>query len=122
MNRKCSTLLSIGISAGLVAFGVWFLYNRHAGFGSGYNHWIMPHHMTAFTNGMGIITVLFWILISAAAVLVISGIVSGRNDSSNRDEDAMAILKRRYAEGKIDKAHYEEMKRDLQPHNYQGSH
>lgn len=118
MNRKCSTLLSLGISAGLIAFGIWFLYNRHASFGFGYrNHWIMPHHMTAFGNGMGFITILFWILIVSAAVLVISGLLSGRSDSSNPDEDAMAILKRRYAKGEIDKASYEVMKRDLQPHH-----
>ncbi len=40
-------------------------------------------------------------------------IVSLINAAGRREEDSLAILKRRYAEGKITKKQYEQMRRDL---------
>jgi len=117
MNRKTSTLLSLGISIALIAGTLWFLFNHQNSFGFGYRGWIMPHHMTIGGGGMGIIMILFWVAVIAAIVLVVSGIVSDRRSAGGPDyrkpPDALEILKRRYARGEIDGAQYESMKREL---------
>ena len=118
MNRKTSTLMSLGLSVALIAGTMWFLYNHHNNFGYGNGRWIMPHHMTTGGGGMGIIMILFWVALIAAIALVVSGVISGKNFSNSpgnrRHPDAMEILKHRYAKGEIDKTQYESMKRDLQ--------
>jgi len=119
MNRKASTLLSLGISIALIAGTIWFLFNYHNSFGYGNSQWIMPHHMTTLGGGgMGIVMILFWVAVIAAVVMVVSGIASGRRTSSGPDNpkssDALEILKGRYARGEIDKVQYQSMKRELQ--------
>ena len=118
MNRKTSTLISLGISVALIAATIWFLYNHHNSFGYGNGRWVMPHHMMTGGGGMGIIMVLFWVALIAAIVLVVSGVLSGRHSSDSPDNrrhpDPMEILKHRYAKGEIDKAQYQSMKRELQ--------
>jgi putative membrane protein len=114
MNRNSSALVSIGIAAAMIAAGIWYLYSHHVGmlYGTG-RGWIGPGMMAG--NGMGIVMILFWIVLLAALVLVVSGAASGirsrRNETS--DADALEILKRRYARGEIDKAEYEAKRRDL---------
>ena len=73
MNRKASTLLSLGISIALIAGTIWFLFNHQNSFGYGNSTWIMPHHMTIGGGGMGIIMILFWVAVIAAIVMVVSG-------------------------------------------------
>lgn len=118
MNRKASTLLSLGISIALIAGTIWFLFNHQNSFGYGNGRWIMPHHMTIGGGGMGIIMILFWVAVIAAIAMVVSGILSGRpsTDSPNNRKapDALEILKTRYARGEIDKTQYQSMKRELQ--------
>ncbi|MGA6924660.1 MAG: SHOCT domain-containing protein [Desulfosarcina sp.] len=118
MNRKTSTLMSLGISIALIAATIWFLYNHHSTFGYGNGRWMMPHHMTTGGGGMGIIMIIFWVALIAAIALVVSGVISGKNSSAspgNRQHtDTMEILKHRYAKGEIDKTQYESMKRELQ--------
>jgi putative membrane protein len=123
MNRKISTLLSVGISIALIAGAIWFLFYHQNSFGYGNGQWIMPHHMTIGGGGMGIIMILFWVAVIAVTAIVISGILSGRSDRpswvrpSNRNQsDALEILKARYAKGEIDKAQYQSMKQELQQH------
>ena len=123
MNRKISTLLSVGISIALIAGAIWFLFYHQNSFGYGNGGWIMPHHMTIGSGGMGIIMILFWVAVIAAIAIVISGIFSGRSDRpfwvrpNNRNQpDALEILNARYAKGEIDKAQYQSMKQELQQH------
>ena len=120
MNRKTSTLMSLGISAALIVGAIWFLYDQHRWFGGG-RGWYMPHQSMMFGYGggyMGIVMILFWVVILAAVVLVISGVFSGRSSSSRGQipppPDAMDVLKRRYASGEIDRDQYETMKRDIE--------
>lgn len=117
MNRKTSTLLSLGISLALIAVGIWFLGHHQNSFGYADNRWFMPSHMVMGDGGMGIVMVLFWMAILSAIGLVISGIVSNHQSSDNNDDnpwsDPEQILKKRYARGEIDKSKFEEMKRDL---------
>lgn len=117
MNRKASTLLSLGISMALIAGAIWFLFNHQNSFGYGYGSWFMPHHMTIGGGGMGIIMILFWVAVIAAIVLVVSGIATDRRSTGSRDNwkssDALEILKNRYARGEIDSEQYQAMKRDL---------
>ena len=123
MNRKVSTLLSVGISIALIVGAIWFLFYHQNSFSYGNGHWIMPHHMTIGGGGMGLIMILFWVAVIAAIAIVISGIFSGRSDRPFRDRpshpnqpDALEILKARYAKGEIDKAQYQSMKQELQQH------
>jgi len=118
MNRKASTLLSLGISVALIAGTLWFLFNHQTNFGYGYDRWIMPHHMTLGGGGMGIIMILFWVALIAAIIMVVSGLLSGRQVSGGPHRrtvpDALEILKSRYAKGEIDRVQYQSMKRELQ--------
>ena len=116
MNRKASTLLSLGISIALIAGTIWFLFNHHNSLGLGSGRWVMPHHMTG--GGMGIVMILFWVAIIAAIAMVVSGIASGRRNPGGpgnaKSSDPLEILKGRYARGEIDKTQYQSMKRELQ--------
>ncbi len=117
MNRKGSTLLSLGISVALIAAAIWFLYNHQFNFGYGNTGWVMPHHMISGGNGMGIIMIFFWVAVLAAIILLVSGAFSNRSeagaDRSEQHFDAMEILKQRYARGEINKDQFERMRHDL---------
>ena len=115
MNHKTTTLISIGVSAALVALGVWFLYRHHMGFWPENERWLLVHH-GAMGGGMGIIMILFWVLIIGAFALLVSGAVNGIRGASQRDgerSDPIEILKQRYARGEIDQTEYEEKRRIL---------
>ena len=115
MNRTTSTLLSIGVSAVLMAVGVWFLYNHSFGVWPGHGRWAMGHH-GMMGGGMGIVMIIFWIIIIAAIALLLSGAVNGVRGTRQNREDAsnpLEILKQRYARGEIDKIEFEEKQRDL---------
>ncbi len=67
--------------------------------------------MMGFGMGFGvIIMVLFW---GAIIWLVISLINAGTKKSEEMPESALAILKKRYANGEITKEQYIEMEREL---------
>jgi putative membrane protein len=104
-------LLSIGISAALVAGAIWFLFNHH------YDMWVagswqMPHGMMIGAGGLGFLMMLFWGVIIVALVMLVSALFSGRR-TSFPSESALEILQKRYARGEIDKAHYDAMRHDL---------
>ena len=65
--------------------------------------------------GMGIGMLLFWGLIIAAIVVLIRGFgASSRSDAARLPQKtALDILRERYARGEIDKAEFEEKRRDL---------
>ena len=115
MNRKTSTLLSLGVSAALIAVGVWFLYNHSVGIWPGHGRWAMGHH-GMMGGGMGIVMIIFWIVLIAAFALLISGAINGiRYVKQNQDNKptSLEILKQRYARGEIDKVEYESKRQDL---------
>lgn len=115
MNRKASTLISLGVSAILVALGVWFLYSHTIGFWPQSGRWLMGHH-SFMGGGMGIIMIIFWLLIIGALALLISGMVNvtrGTGQRGREQYEPLEILKQRYARGEIDKAEYEEKRRVL---------
>jgi putative membrane protein len=116
MNRKTSTLLSLGVSAVLIAAAIWFLYKHNAGMWTGNGRWGMGYdHMMG--GGMGIVMIIFWIVLIGAFILLISGVINGIRGSQQKDEGdsrkPIEILKQRYARGEIDRAEYEVKRRNL---------
>ena len=116
MNRKTSTLLSLGVSAVLIAGAIWLLiYSRNTGMWMGDDGWGMNyHHMMG--GGVGIVMIIFWVVLIGAFVLLVSGALNGIRGTRQPDEDLqkpLEILKERYARGEIDKAEYEDKRRTL---------
>ena len=115
MNRKTSTLLSLGVSAVLIAAAIWLLYRHNAGMWMGNERWGMGyHHMMG--GGMGIVMIIFWIVLIGAFTLLVSGRINGiRASQKNNDnmQKPLEILKQRYARGEIDRAEYEDKRRNL---------
>ena len=54
----------------------------------------------------------FWVVVVVLAVWGVSALFSGAR-APRREEDPQTILKRRYAQGEIDRAEYEEAKQTL---------
>lgn len=115
MNRKTATLLSLGVSAVLVAGAIWFLYRHSADMWVGNGHWGMGyHHMMG--GGMGIVMIIFWIVLIGAIILLISGAINGIRKPPKQDDEMqkpLEILKQRYARGEIDRTEYEDKRRNL---------
>ena len=62
----------------------------------------------------GLFHVLWWVLVVVAIVALIRAVVGGRGGlRGSSDDRALAILRERYARGEIDKAEFEQRKRDL---------
>ena len=115
MNRKTSTLLSLGVSAALIAATIWLLYSHNTDMWMGSGRWGMGYHHF-MGGGMGIVMVIFWFVITGAFVLLVSGVINGIRGHQSNDDDLrkpLEILKQRYARGEIDKAEYEEKYRSL---------
>ena len=75
----------------------------------------MGHH-GMMGGGIGIIMILFWILIIGALALLISALVNGTSGAiqeRHKASEPLEILKQRYARGEIDKAEYEDKRRNL---------
>jgi putative membrane protein len=115
MNRKTSTLLSLGISAVLIAAAIWLLYRHNSGMWLGDSRWGMGyHHMMG--GGMGIAMIIFWIVFIGAIVLLASGVINSIRSSQQNDNEfrkPLDILKQRYARGEIDKAEYEDIRQRI---------
>lgn len=54
--------------------------------------------------GIGLIVLVIWIILQN---------MNTKNPRQNSEENALEILKKRYAKGEITKAEFEEMKKDL---------
>ena len=70
------------------------------------------HNMMGWGGGIGMI--LFWILLIVVMIVLIKFLMSKPNEKAENKETPLEILKRRYASGEIDKAEYEEKRKDLQ--------
>lgn len=75
------------------------------------------NHGTSWTGmifGVAMMLLFWGGLIIAAVIILRAGFgTGGRSGSSSQDEDALEILKKRYARGDLTKAEYEEMRQDL---------
>ena len=115
MKKTTSTLLSLGVSVSLIALGVWFLYDHGMSGWSENGRWLMGHH-GYMGGGMGIIMIIFWVFLIGAIALLVSGAVNGIRGAKHYQDDGLnsiEILKQRYAHGEIDKAEFEDKRRDL---------
>ncbi|GAB4535834.1 MAG: hypothetical protein Fur0020_03430 [Thermodesulfovibrionia bacterium] len=71
------------------------------------------HWMNGWGYGFGgIFMILFWVLVIVGIVYLVKLIVGGTKTEERR-EDAIEILKKRYARGEISKEEFEEKKKDL---------
>lgn len=113
MRRLTTTWIGIGITAVLVAAGVWFLYGWGTGYGYGGGSRLMPHGMMP-GGGMGLVMILFWVIVLIALASIVSGLLADRGNPRDDPPDALELLKRRYARGEIDKETYASMRRDLE--------
>jgi putative membrane protein len=55
----------------------------------------------------------FWIAVLVALFFLIKWMVQQKPGYLNPDEDALEVLKKRYAKGEIDKEEFEQKKKDL---------
>jgi putative membrane protein len=74
--------------------------------------------MTGFGMGLGgfLLTVVFWIVIIAAAIWLLSSLFP-RNSTTRpqgNSESAVDVLKTRFARGEIGKEEFEAIRRDLE--------
>jgi putative membrane protein len=72
----------------------------------GQGGWIMG-------SGMWPFSILFWILIIAGVVFITRWLMEGKA-ATGINESPLDILKRRYANGEIDRDSFEQMKRDIE--------
>jgi putative membrane protein len=124
-TNRSKTWLKLGITAALIAAGYLFLRNwDYYGSMNGFRGaWPMARggydgHMMGFGSGygMGIGMLVFWGLIVFAIVSLITGSFSKSGHSNTPEghfEDALEILKKRYARGEIDKTEFDAKRRDL---------
>jgi putative membrane protein len=122
--KRSNLFISLGLSLALIAAGIYFLYDLGIGACYGQTGWQTMFRsgrarMIGFNGGMdmGIVMLLFWgVIIVAIALLVFGGISKGRLKHvswAGRADDALEILKQRYARGEIDRDEYEIKRRDL---------
>ncbi len=66
-------------------------------------------------GGFGLLRMLFWMALLVLVVVAISRSLQGRpgGATDSREESPMEILKRRYAQGEIDREEFEAKKGDL---------
>lgn len=126
MNNRKNILLGIGGSVALLALAFLFLghwgYGRWAANGS----WWPMHHgyfgpggMMGF-GGMGIFSLIFWVLVAFAIALLAAGAIARKKseESANKDvADSLEILKQRYARGEIDQEEFLSKRDILQKFN-----
>jgi uncharacterized membrane protein len=104
--KKTNLLITVIVSVALLS-GIAYLLHDHLGMSwNGYGGYHMRTGMMGF-GGMGIMMLLFWGL-----VLIVMD--SGKCYESTNSLNAIDLLKKRYANGEIDKAEFEIVKRDLQ--------
>ncbi len=57
---------------------------------------------------------IFWIVIIAVVVYLIIRLTNQNTHTTNKTENALDILKKRYAKGEISKEEFEEKKKDIE--------
>ena len=112
--RKNVGIIVIVLSVlGLAAVLFYRTLEPGGGYGYGYGGHMMPG-MGVW--GMGGFMMIFWGLILFGLILMINWLLTAnRNErqAGDRSDNAMEILKNRYARGDIDRAQYEQMREEL---------
>jgi putative membrane protein len=112
--------LYFGLAAGLVSiFGFYPLTAARAQQGRYYGWDMGPGMMGGWGTGWfgGIFMIVFWILILVGLVFLIRWLIQATSKAGSGGRSgsrAIDILKERYARGEIDKAQFDDMKRDLE--------
>jgi len=70
-------------------------------------HWMDWHW------GGGFMMVIWWLLILVGIIFLVKWISDQKSRTREKDDTALEILKRRYADGEISKEEFEEKKKDL---------
>lgn len=76
--------------------------------GSGWMHY----------NGTGMMGygwggIFMWLLLIVVGIILVSAVLKGSNNTSEKNDTPIEILKKRYARGEISKEEFERMKKDL---------
>ena len=97
MNRKTSTMMSLGISIALIAVGIWFLCSNQNNIGFGTCGWNKTFHMMLGGGGLGMVAILFWLSVLSAIGLVVSGLISNYRsaDSDHHKKTSSKAIKTR---------------------------
>ena len=117
MDKGLKTALIIGGVILAIALIVPTIIGAFSGWqGYGYGGMMGSGMMGGF-GAMGLMSV-FWVVVLGAIIWAVVAAArgagqSGGSDSVGRSESALEVLKRRYARGEINKAEYEEKKKDL---------
>lgn len=61
----------------------------------------------------GVVVLLFWVLVLVGVVALVRAVLSRGGATPAAPESPLEILKRRYAKGEIDKAEYDDKRKDL---------
>jgi putative membrane protein len=113
MNLRRNRIVNLGITLAVIAFGLWVF--RDFGLWQGFRNLHLGRGaMTG--SGMGVVMILFWLIVLTAVIALISGVWGqpGRRGNAAGPDDALEILRQRYARGEIDSTEYNAMRRDLQ--------
>ena len=89
--------------------------------GRQYNDWPMGPGMMGYGWGMNLFgmffMIFFWVLVLVGLIFLVKWLIqitSGKKEIYSGSNKALEILKERYARGEIDKAEFENKKKDLQ--------
>lgn len=72
-------------------------------------HW--NHEMMGWAGSFGMI--FFWIILIVVVIILVRMFMIKTNGSPDHKETPLEILKRRYANGEINKEEYDEKRKDL---------
>ena len=115
MDKGLKTALIIGgviLAIALIVPTIIGAVTGYQGYGG-----MMGSGMMGGFGAMGLMGI-FWIVVVGLIIWAVVAAArgtgqSGSSDSAGHSESALEILKRRYARGEINKAEYEEKKKDL---------
>ena len=70
------------------------------------------HDMMGWGGSLGMI--FFWVLLIVVIILLVKYLMPKTDTRAEHKETPLEILKRRYANGEIDKAEYDEKRKDIE--------
>jgi putative membrane protein len=110
MTMKKAWQFTVGSSLGLF---ISTATNAFAQWGGGYGGWGHGPGMMGGYGGFGfIIMIAFWVAVIVGIVFLVRWLATSTRGGGST-ESALEILKKRYAQGEIDKKEFEQKKKDL---------